>query len=308
MDNADEKRGSLIGKGDAESQSGSASRIQIAAVLGALVIASAVFFIVPGNDRIPSLPRAVFSSREQDQAMAELSNRVKGFKPTDEEQSLVEQLKTMHRSETMDLKDKARKDEVEREVASFRQAASGFVAQNEKRYLLLGDYLAVDFNKTLDRFLSLARDTPIEVLTAEGGKEINHLKRCGGAFLLRAVKRGAISSHGRLSASRITPQTLFRIRWRHLGKMKLLLGIKPVEQKAYFDFVAAFGNTSSVNRRLSAIKKLKTLDESYNDVVARAIVLHEAGRDREAYKEVLDAIEKGRSNVDIRRLAKAFSP
>jgi hypothetical protein len=91
-----------------------------------------------------------------------------------------------------------------------------------------------------------------------------------------------------------------------MGGLNIEQDLNSVEKRAYFDFVVAFTDPVSSQRRLEAVGRLKQLDNSYNDLIARAIVLHESGSDRNAYRELQKAIAQGRNGAEILNFAKAL--
>jgi hypothetical protein len=171
---------------------------------------------------------------------------------------------------------------------------------------LLGDHLAFDFGQALENLLSIAQRDGFDAVRVNNKRIIEEIEIKGGSFLSRARGRGVIDDKGKLYVPRITPQVLFRIRWRHLGGLPIEEDLNPAELKAYFGFVVAFANPLSMKKRLGAIKRLKEMDDSYDDLIARAIVLHQSANDQDAYQELKKGIDQGRGDAEILNFAKAL--
>ncbi len=275
----------------------------IITVLSAVLLVVGVYYFVSSKGRIPSLPRVHLTADDQNQAIEELLSRIKDYKPTTEEKELALLLTRIHRLETTQKDDGAKLPEV---LKLFNEAASDVIRKDKKRYLLLGDFLAFEFAKALENLLTLVRRDGFSMMNARDNKKVEEIKIKGGSFLTRARRRGVIGDKGQLHVPKITPQVLFRIRWRHMGGLAIEEGLNSQEKLAYFDFVVAFTDPLSLKRRLGAIKHLKEIDNSYDDLIARAIVLHESGSDRDAYRELKIAIDQGRSDAEILNFAKAL--
>ena len=271
--------------------------------LAAMAVFGAVYYLVSSEGRIPSLPRIELSENEQKKATEALLARLKGFELLAEEKELTALLTEIHRLETT-LESEGSK--LKETLSRFKKTASDMIEKDRQRYLLLGDYLAFEFGRTLDELLSVAQRDGFAAVRANNLKMIEEIEVKGGSFLKRARRRGMIGDRGKLNAPRITPQILFRIRWRHLGGLPIEVELSPEERKAYYDFTVAFTSPSSVKRRLVAIHRIKETDDSYNELIAQAIVLHESGNDQDAYQILKKAIDQGRSDAEILSFAKAL--
>ncbi len=282
--------------------------MRIAVVLAALCIAAAVFRMVSSKGRIPQLPRVVLSATEERTATEALRRRTAAFVPSAQETGLVQLFEQMHRAETERLRKGANDKGPLGEQEAFRQAALQAVSLDESRFLLLGDWLALRFQDAFVKVLAHAQQHGIEAVTTEGSEMMRRLLLSGGTFFFRAVKAGAITPDGKLSASQIAPQVLFRVRWRHLAKVRLDEGFSAAEKKAHFDFVAAFASPVAEQSRVRAVSELKRLDKSYDNTVALGIVLHEAGNDKAAYDVVSKTMKNGRKDTALLEFAKALEP
>jgi hypothetical protein len=283
------------------------SKALAAAIAGSFAVAVLIFWLVSSQGRIPPMPRATFSAEEEAAALKDLKGRIHGFAPTDEERDLIRLLDEVHRTETAE-DGPENQAEIRRKIESFRAAASRLSGMAEERYLLLGDFLAVEFDGALEALLAKIRALSKNDNRAKGVVSFERIERLGGSFFSRCVSRGAITRDGRLLASRLAPEVLFRARWRLLGELRLEIGLSLIEKKAYYDFVAAFTSPHSENQRLAAVGELGGLDKSYDTVIARALVFHQAGKDADAYKHLQEAIFAGRGGAAVRNFSRAVRP
>ena len=275
-------------------------RLMITFLLAVLLVVG-VYYFVSSQGRIPSLPRVHLTAEGQHQAIEELRARINGFEPNAEEKELALLLTRIHRLETTGNAEK-----LPQALTLFNETASEVIGRDPSRYLLLGDFLAFEFAKSFENLLSIAQRDSFSMIRGDDRKLVEEIEIKGGSFLTHARRRGVIGDHGQLHVPKITPQVLFRIRWRHMGGLDIKQDLNLVEKLAYFDFVVAFTDPVSPTRRLEAIGQLKELDNSYDDLIARAIVLHESGGDLNAYMELQKVIDQGRNDAEILNFAKAL--
>ena len=83
-------------------------------------------------------------------------------------------------------------------------------------------------------------------------------------------------------------------------------GLSPVERVVYYDFVVAFTEPDAVSRRLGAIERLKSLDDTYDEIVARAVVLYQAGQRERARDTLRRGVEDGRRDSEIASFLRAL--
>jgi hypothetical protein len=136
----------------------------------------------------------------------------------------------------------------------------------------------------------------------------DEIRRIGGSFAARAVEREVITEVGEIDGPRNLPSVLFRVRWRALAGIDRREGLEPIEWLAHMDFVLAFSRPTSVEARLQAVGEITKIRPDFDAVLARAIVLHEAGRDGDAKALLDDAIGRGRSDETVTDFARALSP
>lgn len=255
-----------------------------------IVLVSVVYLLVSSKGHIPELPRTQLNRDAQAQIRAKWADRTAHFKMTDQERELAGLLNQVHGLETATEVDR---DALRDALGRFSKKAAVVVGENKERYLLLGDYLALDFQQALLRALAdVARDG------LESNEETTEeIRNKGGAFWTHALRRGVIDERGRLHVWEVTPAVLFRVRWRHLAGLDMEESFSTEELRLYYDFVVAFTTPDSVETRLSAITRLKALDGSFDDVLARAMVFHQGGRGDEAYQELKKAMDGGRRDT-----------
>jgi len=227
---------------------------------------------------------------------------VSAVSPTDEEQALIRQLEDLHIEETSDAPDRSSPPNLKHLVDALGNALTAFAGKDKKRFLLLGDMLAFGFHRSLEGLLEATAAKNLSRRTVN--LRLLEVRRCGGAFFRRARERGAITPGGKLNASRIAPEVLFRYRWRHLGSLELTLELSNTEKKALFDFIARFSSTTPEARRLHAIDELETLDKTYDAPIARARVLYDADKRADALKLLENTKKTGRNSEVLSRFVK----
>ena len=281
--------------------------LSIGVVVIALVAAGATYFLVGRRGNIPPLPRVRFEGDEQVRSLDDLKKRAREFVPTDPEEQLIQKLVEIHKKEIQKQTTSSDENGLRFDLEAFGVEARAFGSQNPARYLLLGDHLAYEFHECLNTLLQLLREkTKTGHVPGRLKEAILEVVRTGGVFYERAMRSGAILPDGRLLAPGIAPEVLFRARWRHFGALRADQGFTDVEKRAYFDFLTAFAPPTSVDKRLEAINELAKLTDSFDAVVARAIVLHEAGQTREALNLVKQTLKQGRGDSVLENLENAL--
>jgi hypothetical protein len=307
MTDAAEKTPGSDGKGGlGQGRSARRARTAVFVVLGGLALAAAVFLLARRGGQVPPLPRPELGDEQVSVARQELAQRVAGRSPTDDEQKLRELLERLNRAEAGARAAPESVVEVEGLVKAVGELASALAARDLDRYLEHGDALAVEFDRALERLLEEASRVGMEqARRSEAGTELDRL---GGSFMHRALERGLIGEDGSLAASGLLPQVLFRVRWRSLARIGHREGLSPTEWKAHMDFVLKFSKPSSVEPRLQAIDEIARLEPGFDALLARAIVLHEGGRDDEAYLLLAGAIDSGRGDDAVRSFYRLLAP
>ena len=285
---------------------GKRKKARIVAIVAALTGAFGVYFFISLYPRIPDFPQCVVPQDEQEKVIETLFEKTKDFKPTVDEEKIIANLEQLHKVEASSSSQTANNyEETMASIATVRESVSTLAGMGRERYLLLGDYLAREFHTILMDFLSSTQKKGLLSSQARD-KGAEEVIRSGGAFISRSLRCGAISSNGELNTSKITPEVLFKVRWRHLADLRLDLDLSNPERKAYHGFVAQYAEKSSSSRRLQAIQELKKLCPSYDSLLARAIVMHEGGNDPRAIQELEIAVKEGMGNSKIRSLLRAL--
>lgn len=279
------------------------SRVIFAVAL--LGIGGAIFLAVRcGEAPLPEMPRAAFRDAEVDGALAALAERTGGVAPRGDEVRLVSDLQALHAAEVAALRDEEPEERSRALYDGFRKAAAAAAAADRGRYLLLGEKLAADFGKALVPMLEAARRAGTAAVLSGDGPELARVVEAGGTFVFRAAERGLIDPRGDFRGARHLPEVLFRKRWCGAVGIPVEGTLAPAERRAELDFTAAFG--ADVGQRLAAIDALAALDASYDAAVARALVLHGAGRDAEARRIVEEAARTRRDDPPIEMLLDAL--
>jgi hypothetical protein len=275
-------------------------------VAGALALAALVYLLARRGGEVPDLPRPRFADAEVSEALRELAARAARATVTDDERALIGMIEELNLAETAEQVGPETAVQVEGMVKAVGEVARARAARNLERYLRLGDSLALEFDGALEAVLAGARrEGLVRAMRSEAGAE---LKRIGGSFAARAVERGVITDSGEIDGPQLLPSVLFRVRWRALAGVDRREGLAPVEWLAHMDFVLAFSKPSSVEARLQAIGEISRLQPEFDALLARAVVLHEAGRDGDARALLDEAIDRGRSDESVADFVRSLSP
>ena len=267
-------------------------------VASALALAFVVFFVARcGEKPLPEMTRARFDEAEIGAALAALRARAGRVVPRGDEERLVVEMQALHTAEAAALRGREPKERGAALFDAFRKIAASVAKADRARYVLVGEKLALELQDALGPLIEAARREGTPAVMARDGAELRRVVDAGGVFVFKAVERGLIDGRGEIRGAGLLPEVLFRKRW--CGTVGLLgaEGFSDVERRAELDFTAAF--TTDVDQRLSAVDALAALDRSYDAVVARALVLHAAGRDADAKRIVEEAVGKGRDDRPI---------
>jgi hypothetical protein len=269
------------------------SAVGIGVILAGLAVA--VFFAARGRERpLPEMPRAVFGDAEIGTALASLRSRAERVVPRGDEVRVVADMRALHVAEAAALRGAEPKDRGAALFDAFRKTAAALATADRERYLLVGEKLALELQAALGPLLEAARRDGMPAILSGGGAELRRVVDAGGTFVFKAAERGVIDPRGEIRGARLLPEVLFRKRWCGAVGMAGAERFGGVERRAELDFVAAF--TTDVQQRLRAIDALAAMDRSYDGVVARALVLHGAGRDAEARRILEEAARTGRDD------------
>jgi hypothetical protein len=275
-------------------------------LLGVVALAALVFFLARRGGEIPPLPRPGFDDGEVRRSLEELAARAKEVSITDDERTLLEMFEKLNRAETAEPQGPETARQVEGMVKAVGEVALARATRNPERYLRLGDSMAVEFDRALNAVLERARSGGLaRALESEAGDD---LRRLGGSFVKRAVERELIDDSGEIDGPAHLAQVLFRVRWRAIAGMDRRRGLSPVEWLAHMDFALTFSRPESVELRLQAIDEIQKLGPGFDALLARAIVLHEAGMSGEALALLDEAIAGGRKDEPVLDFARFLTP
>jgi tetratricopeptide (TPR) repeat protein len=279
-----------------------------AAALAFLLVAGLAYLLTrSGAGELPPMPRASFPPGEAKGALDGLARRAAGYRSSEPERNL-ERLADLGRIETGREPDPDRGEHVALAMKAFSEAAQSSAAADPGHYLGFGDHLAGRFGQAVSRFLEAARRDGLARARIDQRGSLEEIERLGGSFIQRAVERGLLGEDGRLDGPAFLPAVLFLTRWRSLAGQSRVLGLEPVERRAYLDFIVAFSSPDAVALRLEAVESLAALDPAYDAVLARALVLYEGGRADEAHAILMAAIEAGRDDPAVERFARFLAP
>lgn len=267
-----------------------------------LTVGAAVFVLARTDSSRPlTMPRASFTPKEIDAAMADLENSAADIVLTGQEKEIVAVLEELHGLEVASAQPDAGTGGRVRELMEiFRSKARALHDGNPERFLGLGKRLALDFQGALTDLLEIAGEHGLQRTLEAGGEPVEQVVRTGGAFVKKAVEVGLIDDRGVLHAPKLLPQVLFLRRWFGMAGLGSQATFSKTEQRADHDFVIAFSTPGQLRGKLRAIDKLKELESGYDDDLAKILVLRQAGRGEEARALVEEAVkERGRDDLEI---------
>lgn len=254
------------------------------------------FSAEPPPGRVPAMPQVTIAAQAENVSLTGLKQRTEGFEFTAKETQIAEQLEALNLTESATKPPAPAPENLEHLISAMQKKLTSYAQEDLNRFLRLGDVLAMRFHEALMQSLrspstaSPSRDAELHLMQAQ---------RYGGSFVQRALDRGVISADGRLRVSHITPQVLFRYRWRHMGGVSKTEGFDRAELKALYDFHARFSLPKALERRLNAVRQLAALDKTYDETLATAVVLYEAGHRQEALETLEKAKKSGRDDSEI---------
>ncbi len=268
-----------------------------------LVVGAAVFVLVRTDSSRPlTMPRASFTHKEIDAAMADLEKRaVDVVVLTGQEKEIVAVLEELHGLEVASAPPDAGTGGRVRELMEiFRSKARALHDANPERFLELGSRLALDFQGALTDLLEIAGEHGLLRTLEAGGEPVEQVVRTGGAFVKKAVEVGLIDDRGVLHAPKLLPPVLFLRRWFGMAGLGSQAKFSKTEQRANHDFVIAFSTPGHLRGKLRAIDKLVQLESGYDGDLAKILAFRQAGRGDEARALVEEAVkERGRNDLEI---------
>lgn len=279
----------------------------ISVIIFGLVVLSMVFWLVRSEGRVPDMPRTAIGESEQQRAMQALFARARDFKWKESDLEVQKKLTGLHQLETQDRDGFDRSSEIEVKIAELKESMQNATGGDAAYLLLLGDAFAVQFHRALENLLATMKRRGQKGWAEKEKAALRVVREKGGSFFERARKRGVIDDDGTLQVSEMTPQVLFRYRWRHMAGLDWDRELLPVEKKAYFDFIVRFSSKSAVMERLSAVEGLHALDKKYEREIARAIILFDGQEFAAARSELKRAIANRRSTATAQAFLNALS-
>jgi hypothetical protein len=271
-------------------------------IAAAVALAAVVFFAARcGEKPLPEMPRARFDEAEIGAALTALGARAGRVVPRGDEDRLVVEMQALHVAEAAALRGEETRARSAALYDTFRKTAAAVAKADRGRYVLLGEKLALELGAAMGPLLEAARREGTPAVIARDGAELRRVVDAGGTFVFKAVERGLIDGRGEIRGARLLPEVLFRKRWCGAVGLVDAEGFSDVERRAELDFTVAF--TTDIEQRLRAVDALAALDHAYDAVVAKALLLHAAGRDAEARRIVEEAVGKGRDDRPIDMLS-----
>ncbi|MCU0663571.1 MAG: hypothetical protein MUC50_14745 [Myxococcota bacterium] len=282
------------------------SRVRTMRLLVAgLAVAGAVFGVVfyfATRAPTPPMPRATITPQEEKADLERIKGSLKDLRTGKEIPAFLDQIEKLNLAELQAQNlDRA-------ELEAVEKAARAMAHESPEGYRLLGAKLSLEFMELMNSLLDdAAAHGGIASALKMDETRAKRLERLGGSFLRRAMEKGIVESDGSLHASRLALQCMFHARWNHLAGLAPDDSLGPAARKVYFDWTARFSEPTNLNKRLSAIGMLRAADSTYDDVLAKAIVLYEGGRKDDALAVLKEAIEKGRKDEPTLDFARALT-
>lgn len=274
-------------------------------VLVAIAVPMATYLGVSRQGHAPPLPHPSFSAEQMREAMTRLTERARGFSPTEEEKGWMEDLQALHMEETGPQTDPSDVARLEGMMGQLEKSLTAQANADKSRFLLMGDVLAVRFHEALVSLLRAHRNNGDKRnLTALQAQ----VTRFGGSFYRTALSRGVITPQGNLRVPEITPQVLFRYRWGKMAALNPEETFSVIEKKALYDFIVTFNASAPLSRRLEAADNLSRLDTSYDAIVAKAHVLLDAGDKTKAIALLKAKMNQRAHDPVIQRFITALDP
>lgn len=275
-------------------------------IIPGLAIAGCVFGIVyylSTRIPVPPMPRVGITPAEESVDLDRIKKSLTSLRLGAEIGTYLEKIEQLNLSEIdTTAENPSTLETVQREARAMSH-------DDPEGYRLLGMKLSLEFMDLLESLLADAvQASSVKSAFQQDQPRAKRLERLGGSFLRHAMDKGVIESDGRLNVSRLALAVMFQARWNHLGGLAPDDGLGPASRKAFFDWTARFTEPVNLNKRLSAIGMLKAQETSYDDVLAKAIVLYEAGKKDEALSILNAAIATGRQDKPTVDFARALTP
>ena len=252
------------------------------AVLLAMGLALLIFFLARNaQDPTPSMPEPTIDIAQRDAALKRLQQRAGQHQDDDYSRALTEAYFALNAAETQ--QPAAPPERIAELMNAFQERGLVPSTGQTDRFFRVGDSLAVAFEQALHRVLALAKTQGLSAVIQANGPEIQGLYKLSGSFFAHFLRRGIVAEDGTLSVDGAVPQILFRRRWRVLGGTAHRQDFLEIESLIDLNFVLHHTAPTQSALRLAAIRRIQGIDTNFDAELARALVLHEAGRIEEAH-------------------------
>jgi tetratricopeptide (TPR) repeat protein len=264
-----------------------------AAALTILLLTAVYRFAQPHNGSVPSMPSLNINQNELKDAVDRLHKRADSVKKLNSYQAST--LEAFFKLNMVEISSKDPQTVIAAQ-AGFEQQTQIPATAKKERYLLLGDYVAVKFEKALKKVLLRAENEGLKKIINLEDADYANLVKLSGSFLVSLIQRGAVAEDGKLLIPDYMPQIIFRRRWRMLGGLPYRYNFLEVEALVDNYYLLMQTEPSLVDKRLKAVKRVKQLTPDFDYILARAIVYYE-GKERQRAIEVLkSAIDSDADN------------
>ena len=247
------------------------------------MIFATVFYVArPKHGALPAMPEIAIDAALIDFAVKRVQTRAQTVSLTEYHKSLRDAYQALNVAEVEGVDGK----ELMRLRQNFVEKTEIGQTARKERYLLMGDYLAVQFEKILFDVLEDIQNKGLQQVLNSKSANYRKLISISGNFLKEGIRSGLIDADGQMHDASFVPQILFRKRWRMLGEIPYRYQFLPIESLVDAAYQLRFGNPANPELRLKAVQRIQRAVPDFNHLLASALVYYEA-KEAERAKAVL---------------------
>ena len=262
----------------------------------ALMIFTAVFYVArPKHGAVPTMPEVAIDPTQIDFAVKRIRARARTVSFSEYHHMLRDAYQDLNLAEVEGVDGK----ELMRLRQNFVEKTEIGQTARKERYLLMGDYLAVQFEKVLSDVLKDIGNKGLQPVLASQSANYRKLISISGNFLKEGIRSGLIGTDGQMHDASFVPQILFRKRWRMLGEMPYRYQFLPIESLVDAAYQLRFGNPAHPDSRLRAVQRIHRAVPDFNHLLASALVHYEAKEAERAKAVLARGLQKEPENFDM---------
>ena len=263
-----------------------------------LIILFLIAFIVfkfarPSKGAVPAMPALKINTDKLNVAIKRFKTRAQSIKELNSYQEST--LQSFYKLNISEIKIKDPKILGAIQLGFEQQAGISSTGEKEK-FLLLGDYAAMQFDNQLKQFLKRAGTTGVNRLIKQKDKLYLKLIKTGGNFITAFINSGVLSDNGELLVPDYIPQIVFRRRWRMLGGLPYRYNFLEIEALVDNYYLLTHTDHRFVDKRLRALNYIKKASPDYDDDIAKAIVYYEGKETKRAIAVLKDVVSADNTN------------